>query len=60
MHSIQYIHRDLKLENILLEDKEDLTIKVTDFGFTTYFKTSEKENLHVGTPFYMAPEIVKS
>jgi len=50
----------LKPENILLDNKEELSIKLSDFGFATYFKPSEKESRTVGTPFYMAPEIIKS
>ena len=50
----------MKPENILLDNKEELSIKLSDFGFATYFKPSEKESRTVGTPFYMAPEIIKS
>jgi len=53
--------RDLKPENILLEsaDVNSLKIKVTDFGFAS--KYDEKVGLSqvLGSPLYMAPEIVK-
>lgn len=41
IHSNKIMHRDLKPENILLEsDNEDnLNIKLSDFGFATYYKT---------------------
>lgn len=55
------MHRDLKPENILLESDEvdDLDIKLSDFGFATYFKPDgEGESLHCGSPLYMAPEIL--
>ena len=38
MHKEKYLHRDLKPENILLDltDKQNIQIKVSDFGFATY------------------------
>lgn len=47
-------HRDLKLENILVDD--DLNLKVADFGFATY-KNFTKLRSYRGTKTYMAPEI---
>lgn len=47
-------HRDLKLENILIDD--NLQLKVADFGFATY-KNSKKLKSYRGTKTYMAPEI---
>ena len=60
LHERQVIHRDIKLENILLEgDNEDaLTVKIIDFGFSTVVSPGKKIRVFCGTPSYMAPEIV--
>ena len=49
-------HRDIKLENILLDDSNN--IKIIDFGFSTCFSHDKKVKMFCGTPSYMAPEIV--
>jgi serine/threonine protein kinase len=36
-----------------------LFIKLTDFGFATFFDPSRKMDIIVGTPIYMAPELVE-
>ena len=48
------VHRDLKLENILVDD--NMNLKVADFGFATYKKIN-KLSSYRGTMTYMAPEI---
>ena len=57
------IHRDIKLENLLCmpqKNKNDpLTVKITDFGFACYVKANEALKLPLGSPFYMAPELMK-
>ena len=48
------MHRDLKLDNILVDD--DLNLKVADFGFATWKKINRLVSYR-GTKTYMAPEI---
>jgi len=55
-HSKNIVHRDIKLENILLD--EHMTIKMIDFGFSIVTPATKKLNIFCGTPSYMAPEIV--
>ena len=56
------MHRDLKPENMLVQDNADsdrIDVKLTDFGFATTWKAGEKLDLSLGSPLYMAPELVK-
>ena len=49
-------HRDLKLENFLLKDPDDLTnIKLIDFGLSKTLSVNFKSQAS-GTPYYVAPE----
>lgn len=61
MHQKNITHRDLKPENILLEykDKDRLEIKISDFGFSCFFEPKDGLDLVLGSPLYMAPEIIK-
>ena len=61
MHKQNIIHRDLKPENILLEsnDPENFDIKISDFGFSCFFDPDEGLETILGSPLYMAPEVVK-
>jgi serine/threonine protein kinase len=60
MHKKNITHRDLKPENILLEskDRNNLEIKISDFGFSCFFDPKEGLDLVLGSPLYMAPEII--
>lgn len=57
MHSMNIAHRDIKLENIIL-DKET-NPKIIDFGFSTCIEPNTKIKIFCGTPSYMAPEVVQ-
>ena len=61
MHKQSITHRDLKPENILLESKniDTLDIKIADFGFSCIFDPDEGLDLVLGSPLYMAPEIIE-
>jgi calcium-dependent protein kinase len=58
-HDNGVVHRDLKPENILLATKSPSSpIKLADFGLATYFTPGQKLNGTVGSPFYIAPEVL--
>lgn len=61
VHSLNLVHRDLKLENILFADKKQSLIKLTDFGFVREFSSIKRNFLSTmcGTTVYMAPEVLK-
>ncbi|TMW61312.1 hypothetical protein Poli38472_012503 [Pythium oligandrum] len=59
LHSNFVTHRDLKLENLLLENAENPnSLKVCDFGLSTRFKRGEKLQKSLGTIDYVAPEVL--
>jgi len=59
-HSKQITHRDIKPENILFLNKEPNSgIKLIDFGLSKKFNHKEKMHSILGTPYYIAPEVLK-
>ena len=53
------MHRDIKPENILLENtKDNSKIKVVDFGTSIAYDPSQKLRQKLGTPYYIAPEVL--
>ena len=54
------MHRDLKPENILFEtNKPESQLKVVDFGTSLAFNAHEKLSQKLGTPYYIAPEVLE-
>nr|DAD31129.1 TPA_asm: hypothetical protein HUJ06_009980 [Nelumbo nucifera] len=59
-HENGVIHRDLKPENFLFANKrENAPLKAIDFGLSVFFKPGERFSEIVGSPYYMAPEVLK-
>ena len=61
MHDSDVCHRDIKLENLLLD--QNFNLKVSDLGFSTNLKGHQGNSLLYtckGTPGYMAPELFTS
>ncbi|CAD8121324.1 unnamed protein product [Paramecium sonneborni] len=59
MHSKDIMHRDLKLENILFKQKNQLqSVVVADFGLATHVNESQYLYYRCGTPGYVAPEVI--
>ncbi|XP_055380546.1 phosphorylase b kinase gamma catalytic chain, liver/testis isoform-like [Condylostylus longicornis] len=58
MHSKNIFHRDLKLENILLD--KNFNVKITDFGFSEELKRGQKLYDFRGSFNYLAPETIKN
>ncbi|PUZ62414.1 hypothetical protein GQ55_4G355800 [Panicum hallii var. hallii] len=58
-HSKGIVHRDLKPENVLLVSKSPSSpIKLADFGLATYIQPGRSLSGMVGSPFYIAPEVL--
>ena len=57
LHSKNICHRDIKLENILVNELG--IVKMIDFGFAVVQSTNQPVTNFCGTPSYMSPEIIK-
>lgn len=58
MHSINICHRDLKLDNVMINRKTH-QIKIIDFGYSKYCDDFTVMKTQIGTPYYLAPEIIE-
>ena len=51
------LHRDLKPDNIMINENP-LSIKIIDFGTSLVFDENKKLDEKLGTPYYIAPEVL--
>jgi len=59
LHNENVCHRDLKLENILMMNSSPTCqLKIADFGLSKHFDSIDVLETFVGTPVYMAPEVI--
>jgi len=56
LHSIDMVHRDLKPENVLVQPGP--LLKISDFGLSKSLSESSRAYTKVGTPYFMAPEVM--
>jgi 5'-AMP-activated protein kinase, catalytic alpha subunit len=56
IHKLNVVHRDMKPENLLLDNEK--TIKIVDFGLSNTFKEDEPLKTACGSPCYAAPEMI--
>ena len=54
LHSVGYMHRDIKPDNVLIDAKGHC--KLGDFGFARKVDSNGRCHSHLGTPHYLAPE----
>lgn len=59
LHSKKVVHRDIKLENILMSDRSPkATVKLIDFGLSRLPQDGSEMRTICGSPLYVAPEIL--
>ena len=67
MHNKKIVHRDIKLDNVLINgiEEEEFNVKIADFGLATFLPEPNPDSTEVrltekcGTPCYVAPEILR-
>mmetsp|Transcript_38480 Transcript_38480/g.46443 ORF Transcript_38480/g.46443 Transcript_38480/m.46443 type:complete len:493 (+) Transcript_38480:224-1702(+) len=61
LHQKKVVHRDLKLENLLLAKSGDLsTVQIADFGLAKRSTTDAAMDTMCGSPMYIAPEVIST
>jgi serine/threonine-protein kinase SRK2 len=58
LHKMGVAYRDIKLENTLLDNSPRPLVKICDFGYSKHAKFQSAAGSRVGTPAYLAPEII--
>ncbi len=59
LHTKGIVHRDIKLENIMMEKSQGQTfIRLIDFGASAFFKRNVSFSMKIGTAYYIAPEVL--
>ncbi|KAF5829297.1 kinase-like domain-containing protein [Dunaliella salina] len=59
LHSHGIVHRDLKLENMILQnERDDSPVKIADFGLSKFFSPETVLSTMCGSPQYVAPEVL--
>ena len=56
LHQYSIIHRDLKIQNILVKNNGDVLL--ADFGICKILENKITTNTQIGTPYYLSPEMV--
>ena len=60
LHNENIVHRDIRPETIYLEKRYgNIHIKLTDFSFATKFMPGKLMSKQVGTPLYLAPQVLR-
>ncbi|KAG1178912.1 hypothetical protein G6F70_001313 [Rhizopus microsporus] len=58
LHERNIVHRDIKLENVVIFDRERLIVKLCDFGLSTFMRPGRLLETNCGTVMYAAPELI--
>ncbi|KAJ9523149.1 hypothetical protein QJQ45_023967 [Haematococcus lacustris] len=59
LHAQGIVHRDLKLENMIMSDeRDDADVKIADFGLSKFFSPETVLSTMCGSPQYVAPEVL--
>lgn len=58
MHANNIVHRDLKIENIMISDSSE--IKIIDFGLSNLYDSRKQLHTFCGSLYFAAPELLKA